>query len=240
MSSFFLLCILLVILQLSVTDGFSVSYGIGAVLFQPKGLITKSANGNIPALLEASDFFIDAFWVGKVGGGTNELSEKQRKTLSATQFYEFRSRYAGAARGQSELVVCQLPSGEVAGCAGIEVSAVPDKSLKSSKTGSAPLMSNLAVGRKFRRKGIAEKLVLEVERVVRYEWGYDDCYLYVEERNKAAVKLYQKLGYKKLWVDKEATTLLPVANGKLQSSPTNIVCMRKRLDLGFFGRLLPF
>lgn len=72
MSSFFLLCILLVILQLSVTDGFSVSYGIGAVLFQPKGLITKSANGNIPALLEASDFFIDAFWVGKVGGGTNE------------------------------------------------------------------------------------------------------------------------------------------------------------------------
>ena len=101
-------------------------------------------------------------------------------------------------------------------------------------------MSNLAVGQKFRRKGIAEKLVTEVERMVRYEWGYDECYLYVEERNKAAVRLYQKLGYKKMWIDKEATTLLPSANGKLQNSSTNIICMRKRLNAGFLGRLWPF
>lgn len=143
-------------------------------------------------------------------------------------------------RGQSELILCQLPTGELTGCAGIEVSQIPDKNLKSLNTKAAPLMSNLAVGREFRRKGIAEKLVSEVERVVRYEWGYNDCYLYVEQRNKAAVKLYQKLGYKKLWVDKEATTLLPSTNGKLQNSSTNIVCMRKRLDLGLIGRLWPF
>ena len=143
-------------------------------------------------------------------------------------------------RGQSELVLCQLPTGELTGCAGIEVSQIPDKSLQSLKTQSGPLMSNLAVGREFRRKGIAEKLVKEVERLVRYEWGYDDCYLYVEERNKAAVKLYRKMGYKKMWVDKEATTLLPSTNGKLQNSSTNIVCMRKRLDLGLIGRLWPF
>jgi len=235
-----LLCLLFVILKVGVADGFAVSFGIGAALFQPKGLVTKSAEGNIPALLEASDFFIDAFWVGKVGGGANELSDKQRKTLSATQFYEFRSRYAGVARGQSNLILCQLPTGKLTGCAGIEVSRIPDKSLKSLKTQTAPLMSNLAVGREFRRKGIAEKLVTEVERMVQYEWGYDDCYLYVEERNKAAVRLYQKLGYKKLWIDKEATTLLPSANGKLQNSSTNIVCMRKRLNLGLIGRLWPF
>ena len=144
------------------------------------------------------------------------------------------------ARGQSELILCQLPTGELTGCAGIEVSQIPDKSLTSLKTQSGPLMSNLAVGREFRRKGIAEKLVKEAERLVRYEWGYDDCYLYVEERNKAAVRLYQKLGYKKLWVDKEATTLLPSTNGNLQNSSTNIVCMRKRLDLGLIGRLWPF
>ena len=144
------------------------------------------------------------------------------------------------ARGQSELILCQLPTGELTGCAGIEVSQIPDKSLTSLKTQSGPLMSNLAVGREFRRKGIAEKLVKEAERLVRYEWGYDDCYLYVEERNKAAVKLYRKMGYKKMWVDKEATTLLPSTNGKLQNSSTNIVCMRKRLDLGLIGRLWPF
>ena len=168
------------------------------------------------------------------------LSDKQRRTLSVTQFTEFRKRYAGVARGQSELILCKLPTGELTGCAGIEVSQVPDKSLKSTNTQTAPLMSNLAVSTDFRRKGIAEKLVAEVERKVRYEWGYSDCYLYVEQRNKAAVRLYQKLGYKKLWVDKEATTLLPSTNGQLQNSSTNIVCMRKRLNLGLIGRLWPF
>ena len=139
------------------------------------------------------------------------------------------------------MILCQLPTGELTGCAGIEVSQIPEKNLKSLKTlATAPLMSNLAVGQKFRRKGIAEKLVTEVERMVRYEWGYDECYLYVEERNKAAVRLYQKLGYKKMWIDKEATTLLPSANGKLQNSSTNIICMRKRLNAGFLGRLWPF
>ena len=136
--------------------------------------------------------------------------------------------------------MCKLPTGEVTGCAGIEVSGIPNKSLKSPIATTAPLMSNLAVGREFRRKGIAEKLVTEVERLVQYEWGYNDCYLYVEERNKAAVKLYQKLGYKKIWVDKEATTLLPSTNGRLQNSSTNIVCMRKRLNMGLLGRIWPF
>lgn len=169
------------LILVGIANGFTVPFGIGAVLFQPKGLVTKSAEGNIPTLLEASDFFIDAFWVGKVGGGATQLSDKQRKTLSATQFYEFRSRYAGIGRGQSELILCQLPTGEVTGCAGIEVSKIPDKNLKSLKIlATAPLMSNLAVGRDFRRKGIAEKLVAEVERMVRYEWGYNECYLYVD------------------------------------------------------------
>mmetsp|Transcript_900 Transcript_900/g.1894 ORF Transcript_900/g.1894 Transcript_900/m.1894 type:complete len:267 (-) Transcript_900:2707-3507(-) len=237
----FLSFFVVAILQFVFATGFVVPFGIGAVLLQPKGLVTKSAEGKVPALLEASDFFIDAFWVGKVGGGATQLSDKQRKTLSATQFYEFRSRYAGVGRGQSELILCELPTGELTGCAGIEVNRIPDKNLKSLKTlATAPLMSNLAVGRKFRRKGIAEKLVKEVERMVRFEWGYDECYLYVEERNKAAVRLYQKLGYKKLWIDKEATTLLPSTNGQLKNSSTNIICMRKRLNSGIFGWLWSF
>jgi len=226
-----------------VVDGFSVSFGLGAVFFQPKGLITKSTRGDIPTLLEASNFFVDAFWIGKPGGGATELSDKQRRSLSTTQFGEFRSRYAGRTRpGQAELVICQLPdTGEITGCAGIEVSPIPyNNDLKSTKTYNGPLMSNLAVSKQFRRKGIAEKLVKEVERIVRIEWGYDDCYLYVEERNKAGVKLYQKLGYKKMWIDKDATTLLPSTNGKLENSSTNIVCMRKRLNLGLLGRILPF
>lgn len=65
-------CLVLLLLHFDVADGFAVSFGLGAALFQPKGLITTSAKGNVPQLLEASNFFVDAFWVGKVGGGAKE------------------------------------------------------------------------------------------------------------------------------------------------------------------------
>jgi ribosomal protein S18 acetylase RimI-like enzyme len=221
--------------------GFSVPpFGLGAVLFQPKGLTTTPARGEIQNLSDASDFFVDAFWVGKVGGGARELSDRQRRQLSSLQFTEFRSRYAGVSRGQAELILCQLPTGEIIGCAGLEVTPIPENNLKGPKTGRGPLMSNVAVSKKYRRKGIGEKLVKEAERISRYVWGYDYCYLYVEERNKAALKLYQKLGYRRIWVDPDARTLLPTSKGKLEDAPTKIVCMRKRLDLGFIGRLWPF
>lgn len=99
-------------------------------------------------------------------------------------------------------------------------------------------MSNVAVSRKFRRRGIAEELVKQVEMISRNQWGYNECYLYVEERNTPAIRLYQKLGYRKLWVDKTATTLVPTELGDMQNAPTTIVCMRKRLNRGgFVGRL---
>jgi ribosomal protein S18 acetylase RimI-like enzyme len=221
-------------------SAFSVPFGLGATFFQPNGLVTRLAGGEMQTLLEASDFFVDAFWVGKVGGGTTRLNDRQRRTLSSTQFMEFRGRYAGVMRGQSELVVSQLQNGEVIGCAGVEVSSIPKGDLKGPPVDRAPLMSNLAVSSSYRRKGIAELLVKEVERVCRYEWGFNDCYLYVEERNTAAVRLYQKLGYRKVWKDSDAKTLLPTNNGNLQNAPTTIVCMRKRLDLGLLGRLWPF
>ena len=129
---------------------------------------------------------------------------------------------------------------EIVGCAGIQVSPIPDGSLNGPTITQAPLMANVAVSRKYRRKGIAQKIVKEVEQVCRYQWGYNDVYLYVEERNKAAVKLYQKMGYRKVWTDNDAKTLLPTSNGKLENASTRIVCMKKRLDLGLLGRFLPF
>ena len=236
-SSYYVLVLTLLVLR--DTSSFSISLGIGA-LFPPQGLFTKSAYGDANLLLQASDFFVDSFWVGKVGGGADVLTSKQRSSLSKTQFNEFRGRYCGVTRGQSELIVCQLPSGEVVGCAGIEATPIPEGSLKGKTGPRYPLMSNLAVSRQYRRKGIAEKLVKEAERVARKEWGYDLVFLYVEERNIPAVRLYQKLGYRKTWVDDDATTLLPKPNGKLSNEPTTIVCMKKRLDLGLLGRLLPF
>jgi len=183
---------------------------------------------------------VDAFWVGKVGGGSKELDDRQRRSLTSTQFMEFRGRYAGSSRGQAQLVICQLPDGEVIGCAGIEVSTIPDGNLKAPSKKRAPLMSNLAVSRKYRRKGIGELLVKDAERIARFEWGADDCYLYVEKRNVAAVKLYEKMGYRQVWIDKDAKTLIPTSSGSLQNAPTQIICMRKRLNMGALGRLWPF
>jgi len=96
-------------------------------------------------------------------------------------------------------------------------------------------MSNLAIGRRYRRKGLAEDLVASAEAIARKEWGYDECYLYVEKRNAPAVKLYKKLGYKVLWEDDTATTLLPTEDGKVKNGQTTIVCMKKKIGGGLFG-----
>ena len=65
------LTIMLVVQCRNVVDGFGVAFGLGAIFFQPK-LITKPSRGDINSLLEASNFFVESFWVGKVGGGATE------------------------------------------------------------------------------------------------------------------------------------------------------------------------
>ncbi len=48
-----------------------------------------------------------------------------------------------------------------------------------------------------RRKGIAERLLQEIEKIFR-EKGIKVCYLEVREDNIAALSLYQKSGYRKI------------------------------------------
>jgi ribosomal-protein-alanine acetyltransferase len=49
----------------------------------------------------------------------------------------------------------------------------------------------------YRRKGIAVKLLQEIERIFK-EKGVKVCHLEVREDNVAALSLYQKSGYKKI------------------------------------------
>jgi ribosomal protein S18 acetylase RimI-like enzyme len=201
-----------------------------------------------------TDLFVDSFWQGKVGGGTKQLTEAQSRTLQAQQYSEFRRRYS---RGlNTQLLVCKDTRNNniPIGCAGVEVDTVaifsdeyrqpPLTGFLASLTGNnipekptgrwdtkmiyAPVMSNLVVSRDYRGKGIAQQIVAEVEDLCQ-EWGYDECYLYVEKRNIPAVKLYQKMGYKTLWQDEQAKTLLPTTAGDLESAPTVILCMKKIL-----------
>ncbi|MBD2598001.1 GCN5 family acetyltransferase [Nostoc sp. MBR 210] len=56
-------------------------------------------------------------------------------------------------------------------------------------------LSNLAVDQKYRRHGVASKLLLSCEKLCQ-EWGFQDLYLHVLEDNHQARQLYFKLGYK--------------------------------------------
>jgi len=214
--------------------------GLGALFFRPKGMSITPSLGNEDDLVEAGKFFTDAFWSGKAGGAA-ELSPFQRSSIERQQVLEFRRRYGPKMRGadrRAEILLCRDGSGTFLGCAGIEVDNISKADGRSQGRICAPLMSNLAVGKDFRRKGIAEDLVKKAEEMARREWGYNECYLYVEKRNIGAVKLYRKLGYKQVWEDDKAKTLLPTEGGKLRTAGTVIICMKKRL--GGIGRFLPF
>jgi GNAT superfamily N-acetyltransferase len=222
------------------------TFGIGSVLFPVRNSLVTGISDIVNTaekrfeLQEVSEFFVDAFWTAKVGGGARTLSSYQRQQLDQSQSAEFNKRY-GSSRRVSEMLIMRSNKNdnEIIACAGVEVDRIPmNGSLKSpSETISAPLMSNLAVSRNYRRRGLAEKMVRAVEVRVRKEWGYQECFLYVEERNRAAFQLYQKLGYRKVWRDTDASTLLPTTSGDLRSAKTVIVCMKKKLDANLFERM---
>lgn len=56
-------------------------------------------------------------------------------------------------------------------------------------------VSNLAIKPDWRRRGIAQKLLLSCEDTA-LAWGYRDLFLHVLEKNHAARNLYAKLGYR--------------------------------------------
>ncbi len=60
---------------------------------------------------------------------------------------------------------------------------------------SFPYLSNLAVHPKYRRQGVASQLLRASEKIAR-EWGFEDLYLHVLEKNYQARQLYFKLGYR--------------------------------------------
>ncbi len=68
----------------------------------------------------------------------------------------------------------------------------------------------------YRKKGIAQKLLQEIEKTLK-EKGVRTSYLEVREDNIAALRLYQKLGYKK------------VARLKGYYRDANGICLRKEL-----------
>jgi GNAT superfamily N-acetyltransferase len=264
-------------------------YSLTSLLFPVRNtVVTSISQSDQPRqdLAEAGQFFVEAFWTAKVGGGARQLSPMQRQQLQQSQTAEFTKRYGrsnsrGRRKGErAELLLLRNADGQMIACAGVQMDRIPKRSPSASSLSSsswrwpfsshkddyddddnrsssssandfvvAPLMSNLAVSRDYRRRGVAEQMVRAVEQLVQSsdEWNVIDdssssnkkqqqqqqqrsCFLYVEERNRAAVALYEKLGYRRVWRNTQATTLLPTVYGDLQSADTVIVCMKKTLS----------
>jgi ribosomal protein S18 acetylase RimI-like enzyme len=55
-------------------------------------------------------------------------------------------------------------------------------------------ISNLAVSRDFRRRGVARELLSHCEQLCK-SWGYSELYLHVMSDNHRGLSLYHKIGY---------------------------------------------
>jgi ribosomal protein S18 acetylase RimI-like enzyme len=200
---------------------------------------------------------------------SSSSSIRQRDSLYQQQWAEFTKRY-GNVRRNSELVILKQQQKKqkttkmtadttsyiggdtdnddeiILGIVGVEVDRVPldpnNDAVGTTTTRTVPVMSNLAVAKSYRRRGLAERLVQSAEKIVRdSDWNYgggntnddddDRCclYLYVEQQNVPAVRLYRKLGYTVVWKNVRAESAVPTSTGSLRTTTTTVLCMKKQL-----------
>ena len=103
----------------------------------------------------------------------------------------------------SALLVAQAADGTKAGQVGLQIRQISRAGLPASEwpfvegaVAERVLLSELWVHEAFRRQGLGRRLCLACEEVVRSEpWGFQELFLYVEERNLNARNLYLGIGY---------------------------------------------
>ena len=144
------------------------------------------------------------------------------------------------------IVACNAKNGEVVGFA--EVDARPLGATSSQGTDSAPkekqqigstpnnilrsYMYNLAVDKRWKRKGIASDLVRRCEEYV--SEMHDACvekrlYLRVRKGNNAAVRLYEKLGYNEMDPEEISLNKEDINRGSLEEG--ELILFAKDLPL---------
>jgi len=128
-------------------------------------------------------------------------------------------------------------NGETVGCAAIEACPLSPNAISGDRLGREgaldagveprPLLTSLAVDPKYRRKGLGRRLCKEAEALAK-DWGYDEVLLKVESDNRKAQNLYRKVGYRTVYVDKEAERPEAGTSG-VKFVPTVQYAMRKSL-----------
>ena len=165
-------------------------------------------------------------------------SNQDTALLSATISRDLAERFSSRNRAENALFVAETSDAEVAGSVGIEVSRLTKAGLNEQQaklrrdefmdvSQPRPLLSNLAVSRDYRRRGIGKRLCRDAELAAR-AWGFDEVYLKVEKGNRKAFNLYRGLGYRVVATDPDAEKPIVVPGGIKYVKTTN-VAMRKDL-----------
>lgn len=185
---------------------------------------------------------VTLFFVREFFGNGKELSPRQLDSLKKDQIVDFRLRYGEVVQRKlaSSLLVAREDDGDLIGCIGIDVVACQGQNIgvkvpkgRSKERDSVefkPVMSNLVIGKGFRKKGYAKKLVSAAEAKVKDEFGYDKMILLVDKSNLPAQKLYKKLGYKVLFENDSASKISISESGMVQSVASTNVCMQRDLN----------
>jgi GNAT superfamily N-acetyltransferase len=174
-------------------------------------------------LLEVADCFVEGYFLD---GRPDSLDAGAVRRLAGATLRDLESRYGGgrATAGERCLLLVRDGDETVVGCVGLQLqpflrNTVLRGSLRSNPPEEAvlrPVVSNLAVLPRARRRGLAAKLMARCEAQCR-EWGCQECILLVESTNARAQKLYSKLGYKRLpGGDEQDAPSLRVENGKVR------------------------
>lgn len=88
-------------------------------------------------------------------------------------------------------------SGEIIGFCEIAMLENPLEQSNDEGPLFALAISNLATSPAWRRRGVATRLLKSAQSYARRQWDADALALYVDQDNDAAVKLYEKMGFRK-------------------------------------------
>mmetsp|Transcript_4479 Transcript_4479/g.16060 ORF Transcript_4479/g.16060 Transcript_4479/m.16060 type:complete len:328 (+) Transcript_4479:111-1094(+) len=170
----------------------------------------------------AAEFFVPTFFLR---GKPSSVDEGQLRDLVAAQARDLARRYRGREGALFSVRRNNDGEGAIVACAGVQVDTLNIASSTAEREiARVPVVANVAVGRRARKRGYAKRMMALCEEQAR-EWGYERCYLVVEANNRPAQTLYRKLGYKKVRADRG--TALQVAKGELvERSVTNVTMVK--------------
>ncbi|KAL1514888.1 hypothetical protein AB1Y20_003970 [Prymnesium parvum] len=185
-----------------------------------------------PARLEAGQTLRQASLLSAEGLCAADAQPYEVPLLAAELRRELLEHFSSRNREAHALLVASDEQAGVVGVCGIEVQQLTPKAMSPRRGGDSqvrgrPLLTNVAVSRGFRRRGIGRQLCRASEALAR-SWGFSEILLRVEQDNTKARRLYHSLGYRTVGVDTEAERP-DASSGRLEFVRTTQVVMRKDL-----------